>query len=223
MNIIKKYEDLPRLSENGFQKTKVPKKAWKLISELYDLLKPSEKEEVWKEKEKFIPSENGSMSSTIMNLNQFPKKKLQLFEMLKPLHDEFCGNEPITPSAMYGIRTYLNGSKMVMHRDVLATHHISSIISVDKDLGGKKDWPLEIEDHKGKMHKVYLNPGEMVLYESAVCEHGRPKVFKGKTFRNFFCHYKLSNYTHENWLTDPRPRLWTHERVYGKLKMPDEN
>ncbi len=28
------------------------------------------------------------------------------------------------------------------------------------------DWPLEIMDHEGGAHRVFLQPGEMVWYES---------------------------------------------------------
>ena len=40
----------------------------------------------------------------------------------------------IEPSYIYGIRSYQKGSRLEEHVDRLETHHISSIIIVDKDL-----------------------------------------------------------------------------------------
>ena len=45
------------------------------------------------------------------------------------------------------------------------THVISAIINVDQDVD--QDWPLYIQDHEGVTHKVFLQPGEMLWYESA--------------------------------------------------------
>ena len=42
-----------------------------------------------------------------------------------------------------------------------------------KDIDNQNDWGLNITDHDGNNHIVYLEPGEMILYESAICEHGR--------------------------------------------------
>ena len=54
--------------------------------------------------------------------------------------------------------------------------------SVDKDGG----WPLEVmrNDNGGHLGEVYLQPGEMVLYEGARLKHGRPMRLKGDEFGN---------------------------------------
>jgi hypothetical protein len=38
----------------------------------------------------------------------------------------------------------------------------------------------------GRVGEVYLQPGEMVLYEGAWLRHGRPMRFKGDEFANIF-------------------------------------
>ncbi len=43
---------------------------------------------------------------------------------------------------------------------------ISIIVNVGQNVDGHP-WPLEILDYSGNMHKVFLQPGEMVFYESA--------------------------------------------------------
>jgi prolyl 4-hydroxylase len=53
--------------------------------------------------------------------------------------------------------------------------------------------PLQILDHQGKLHEVMIQPGEMVLYESARLIHGRPTPFKGKRYDNLFVHYRPKN------------------------------
>ena len=76
-----------------------------------------------------------------------------------------------------------------MHRDRIETHHISSIIIVAT--AETQPWPLHIEDHTGKLHKIYTEPGQIILYESATCLHGRPELFQGEYYRNFYVHYKF--------------------------------
>ncbi len=48
----------------------------------------------------------------------------------------------------------------------LATKVVSAIINVGQDVG-EHPWPLDILDHSGEAHKVYLEPGDLVWYESA--------------------------------------------------------
>ena len=42
--------------------------------------------------------------------------------------------------------------------------------------------------------EVYLQPGEMVLYEGARIKHGRPMRFKGEIFGNIFTHFAPIDY-----------------------------
>jgi len=53
---------------------------------------------------------------------------------------------------------------------------------VDEDGG----WPLEVLLPHGRVGEVYLQAGEMVLYEGAWLRHGRPMRFKGGEFANIF-------------------------------------
>ena len=39
-------------------------------------------------------------------------------------------------------------------------------------------------------HQVYLLPGDMVLYESALLLHGRPYGLNGSSYANAFMHYR---------------------------------
>ena len=42
----------------------------------------------------------------------------------------------------------------------------------------------------GVLHAVALQPGQMLLYESAKCTHGRPQPFKGEYYTSLFTHYR---------------------------------
>jgi len=99
---------------------------------------------------------------------------------------------------MYGIRSYLRGSSLVEHTDKVETHHVSSSILVDKDLrcgcqhkDNGDDWAFDIQGYDGDWYKVYLEPGDMIVYESALCVHARKEHFQGTYYRNFFAHYKI--------------------------------
>ena len=55
-------------------------------------------------------------------------------------------------------------------------------------------WPLTVITHEGKREKIFLKPGEMLLYESAKMPHGRQFPFKGEFYDNLFVHFMLKNF-----------------------------
>lgn len=195
-------EDFPKITAEGFKVIPVPEKAWKFIKEGYELLKSKEKVENFPNIEGVI---SGSEKPTsLMSFDNFSSLRDLILEELKPIHEEWS-KEKLKPSALYGIRSYNKGATLISHTDRLTTHHVSSIIIVDKELncgcgktkGVAKDWPLDFVDHDGKEHKVFAEIGEMILYESATCAHGRLEPLKGEWFRNLFAHYALEDYTYE--------------------------
>lgn len=193
--------DLPRLTTTGFKVVKCPDRAWNVIKEAYDLLKHTKTEEKFDGKENVIIGDGNT--SDLLSLDQVPTIRDIIHDELKPLHEEWCG-EALEKTYVYGIRSYNKGATLIRHVDRIATHHISAIVIVDKDLdcgcrqtkGAANDWPLEIEDHKGEVHKIYAEIGDIILYESAICKHGREEEFKGNWFRNFYVHYKLKDWTY---------------------------
>jgi len=194
--LLNENSALPKLTPNGFSLQKCPPKMWNLIQECYSLLKSKEEKEEFEGKDHYVPGH-----STMLSFDNLPTVKQILHQELLPIHRDFCGVD-ITPSYVYGIRSYLKGSSLTEHVDRIETHHISSIIIVDKDLTcgcqNKKyadDWPLDIKGHDGEWYKIYAQPGDMILYESALCEHARKEPFGGKYFRNFYIHYKLNDFT----------------------------
>lgn len=187
------HEQLPKFSPNGFKVVKCPQDTWELIQKHYHLLKDRKQEEIFQGKENFIQGQG--VTSEIMSMDAYPEVIKQVHDNLRQLHEEFAGTG-LESTWIYGIRSYLNGATLASHKDRVETHHISSILIVDKDLNGAPDWPLDIQDHQGVWHKIYAQTGDLILYESARCEHARLEQFQGNWFRNLFIHYKLKDYTY---------------------------
>jgi hypothetical protein len=129
-----------------------------------------------------------------LNLDHAPSWKLLLQELLIPILEEWIDNQyELEYSAFYGIRSYTHGLKLKAHKDRIATHHIAANIIIDR---AGANWPLDIKDHEGNWHKVYAEPGQVILYESAICEHGRTEYFEGEYFRNCYLHCKLKDFNY---------------------------
>jgi len=195
-------EQLPKFTPTGFKVVKCPELTWNIIRDAYNLLKDKETEEKFQGKESIIPGDG--ITSSLLSFDHIPNIRTLIHEQLLPFHQEWCGAN-IKPAYVYGIRSYKKGATLSSHVDRIETHHISSIIIVDKDLdsaegngkGTENDWALDIQDHDGNWHKVYADIGDIILYESAICEHARLEPFKGNFFNNFFVHYTLTDWIYQ--------------------------
>lgn len=186
------HSDFPTFTKVGFELRDVPTAAWELIQSTYETLKAKIKPEVFKGQLAIIYDKEKKESPVdLLDLGQVKHVKDAIHKMLKPILEEWAG-EPIIPSMIYGIRSYKRGAILTDHKDRPKTHHISAIIIVDEE--SNKPWPLDIQDHTGKWHKVYAKPGQMILYESCACQHGRLEEFDGNYFRNMFVHYQLRDW-----------------------------
>jgi len=116
-----------------------------------------------------------------------PTLKTRMAEELKPILEEWYGNGSLKMTSIYGVRKYTDGSILRMHVDTANTHVISAIINVDQDVD--EPWRLLILDHEENEHWITMEPGDMVLYESAKMLHGRPEPMKGERYENIFLHY----------------------------------
>jgi len=203
LNIFRSEAEMPKLTTHGFEVVKVPPTEWGLINDAYQLLQNNIQEETWDGVKDVINTQDGGYGSEMMSFDNLTTMRDLLHKSFQPLHEQWSGQK-LEPSALYGIRSYRRGASLINHTDRIETHHVSSIIIVDKNLScgcGRKqkpeDWPLHIQSHDGKWHKVYAEPGEMILYESVTCMHGRPDIFKGTFFRNFYVHYKLKDWNYQ--------------------------
>lgn len=124
----------------------------------------------------------------MVNLQQLAR---ELHLELQPYLEAWAGGIKLKPTSAYGVRLYQNGSSLVMHNDKPFTHVISAIVHIAHEYDNDDEiWPLEIEDHNGKLHSVEMDAGDLVYYESAKCLHGRMTEFKGKYYGSIFVHYQ---------------------------------
>lgn len=112
--------------------------------------------------------------------------KTEISAIIQPILEEWS-QQKLIYQMMYGIREYYNGSILRKHVDRLETHVISVILNVAQDV--EEDWVLEVVDFNGNNVKIPQKAGEMVLYESARLQHGRPYPLKGKLYASAFLHF----------------------------------
>jgi len=115
---------------------------------------------------------------------------------MKPMFEWWSGLE-LEGSIAYGIRAYRNDSNLLMHADKANTHIISGIYHVGRS-DDAEPWPIVIEDFQGNTNQVYLEPGDILFYESSKCFHGRPQTFVGGYYASLFMHYRPVGYDIDN-------------------------
>ncbi len=178
--VLNKHIDT--FTQTGFQKSLLDKNLYRKLLNFYIENKEKFKDEFVTGN--FINSELKRVPSSLLELND--ELKNEIHKSLKEPLEEWS-NTSLEPTFVYGIREYKEGAVLTPHRDRENTHIISAIINIDQDLD--ESWPLIIEDHFYRKHEVYLEPGEIIFYESARLLHGRPLPLKGRSFANIFCHY----------------------------------
>jgi prolyl 4-hydroxylase len=182
--------ELPTLLDKGYVVKKLPQPIIDQLNTLYEKSKKFTREETKDE----ALSINGKSELNI--LARYGYDRDRLIDSILPLHEEvFKVN--LTPSVMYGVRKYHKGSTLDMHTDKFTTHHVGSIIVVDKDLDGQEDWPLHIVNNQGVEDKVYLNVGDIIFYESARLLHGRPNQLMGNYYSIIMTHLSIDGYKHK--------------------------
>jgi hypothetical protein len=200
MKYFKNAADLPRFTKLGFEVIDLPDEIKNLLFDFYELLKPQKRKEEWKNIQNSIYDENKQASVDFFDVEIAPHWARLLEKKIQPLMEDWIKHqEELMPFNVYGIRSYNKGMHLGKHYDRTATHHVSGIVIIDRD---GENWPLDIQGHDGNWYKVYAEPGQMIFYESAVCEHGRLSAFKGNYFRNCLFHYSLKNWTYvgsETW------------------------
>ncbi|CAB9515879.1 expressed unknown protein [Seminavis robusta] len=135
---------------------------------------------------------------------------------LHPYHEAWTGI-PLKKQKGYGLRIYKNNSQLYMHLDKMETHIISCIFHIDHS-DDAQPWPLVIEDFEGITQHVHLNKGDMLLYESAKCLHGRPIPFEGSWYTSLFLHYSPQDWPFEGRSWEPQyamPDHWEEVRPYS--------
>lgn len=174
---------VPAVTDDGFKLMKLPNKTYTWLKQWYDQAKLSK-------------NETEKSSGPCLNRHKAPSEmihlpfgeKLRLTKELQPILEEWYGKGSLTMTSIYGVRKYTNNSILRMHVDTLSTHVVSAIINVDQEV--ITPWKLLILDHNYEEHELEMQPGDMVLYESAKLLHGRPEPLNGERYENIFIHFK---------------------------------
>ena len=109
---------------------------------------------------------------------------------MKPILEEWSGVPSLSYTCLYGSRDYPKGAALRMHCD-RDSHIISVIFHIEREGCNNKNWPLEVIGHDGIKRDIYMEPGEMVLYESRF-PHGRETQNPCDSFVNAFLHFSVS-------------------------------
>jgi prolyl 4-hydroxylase len=176
-------EYAPAFTKKGFLKTKIPQALYvKILAFYYGNIDVTDDEP----DKVFIKGKNEQVSSEIITLPD--ELKEQIHQTLQPIAESWAGQE-LEATFVFGIRRYLDTAVLKNHRDREKTHAISVILNIEQTV--RNPWALYIEDHTYRGHEVFLQPGDMVLYEGSKLTHGRPKPFEGDAFCNIFVHFQL--------------------------------
>eukprot|EP00472_Partenskyella_glossopodia_P005502 CAMPEP_0197523972 /NCGR_PEP_ID=MMETSP1318-20131121/8772_1 /TAXON_ID=552666 /ORGANISM="Partenskyella glossopodia, Strain RCC365" /LENGTH=380 /DNA_ID=CAMNT_0043076807 /DNA_START=132 /DNA_END=1274 /DNA_ORIENTATION=+ len=179
---------LKNFTKLGFEKMPIPDSVWQVLNRYYQDNKDSIVLEKWPPNNPYINHwEAVPMMIWLPELHTGDNTKQDIFDGLTPVLEEWSGTK-LVQTDMYGMRVYKNNTFLENHVDRIATHVVSAIMHIADS--SDHEWPLNIFDHEGNEHNVTIAPGEMVLYESATCRHGRPSKFQGDYYVNAFAHYR---------------------------------
>ncbi len=174
---------IPLFTREGFKKLPIPQDLFNLLQNFYQENKPNEVVEQSDAIGRYINSAHTQHPASMIELTD--QIRVNILHSLTPLLEKWTGLA-LESSAVYGIREYKHGATLAMHVDRVETHQISAILNIAQSV--KKDWPLQICDHMGRMHEVIMKPGEMIFYESARLLHGRHRPLEGDFYANIFTH-----------------------------------
>lgn len=199
----------------GFKKGRLPKDVFASLGAFYYNNAQNVIREEWKHRGVFV-----NWWETDVLFLQIPwEMKLVYQSRLRDLVEEWAG-VPVEQTVMYGLRQYTQGARLLTHVDRHATHAVSLIVNIAQG-NLTEPWPVEVQDHKDRLHEVIMEPGDVVYYESAKCLHGRNRPMMGPNayYVNMFTHYRPVN--DPEWFYKPNP-AGTPAPVLGNKPVSEE-
>jgi len=140
----------------------------------------------------FVPgyfTNNHEVPMDILDINEFRDIRLMIIDEMRQVLQWWTKQE-LKHTTSFGLRVYKRDAMLINHLDRKDTHIASAILQVHQVVDENGGWPVEVyHPHRRGLSEVYLQPGEMLLYEGARLEHGRPMRFRGKEFANVFSHF----------------------------------
>lgn len=183
-------QSLVNFTERGYLKIKAPESVMRLLLDHWEANKDKKIQEQWTKGNIYV---NHWKSPTYMVSVENEKLRgggdqlrSKVWGYAKSTIQEWTQME-LRPTSMYGIRVYTEGAVLSPHVDRLPLVS-SAIINVAQDVD--EPWPLEVIDRFGNAVNVTMEPGDMVLYESASTIHARPYPLKGRFFASIFIHFE---------------------------------
>ncbi|KAJ1461824.1 hypothetical protein M885DRAFT_611433 [Pelagophyceae sp. CCMP2097] len=123
-----------------------------------------------------------------LNLDKFPAVHAAIVREMRDIMEWWTGMR-LKHTSTFGVRIYHRNSALIDHVDRMDTHLASAVLQLDQRVDADGGWPLEVLLADRKFAEIYLQPGELILYEGAWLRHGRPMRFKGDEFANVFSHF----------------------------------
>lgn len=196
-NLMRKSMVHKSFSSHGFATSSVPRSVWASMLTYHHNNRHAFIKEEWNPWSPSLSSNFWQAPSYIIPIP--PSIKEHWAAGLHPHIDAWTGGEVETEfTALYGMRIYTEGAVLFPHVDKLQTHVLSLVVNVEQQ-GMRSPWPIELDcsNHtaRGKppapedVPGATLKPGKMLLYESALCLHGRRQPLAGAAFTNFFVHF----------------------------------
>jgi hypothetical protein len=191
---------VPRFTTEGFALRKMPENVHAMLQQHVRRQFERQVVEPWPKGDSYV---NFWETPTTMMYLQPSQQKL-INDALKPILEEwirgydqyYSGDKELKPTSCYGVRLYKEHNFLRHHVDRVQTHAVSAILHIDSH-GLAQPWPLEIWDHERVLHRFNLTAGDMVLYESASCIHGRPSRLVASSddawYANSFVHFAPKN------------------------------
>jgi len=178
---------IPRISPDGpgFLIMRMPIKLKTLLQEFYV------KHRIHAETHEPVPkgfTNNEWLAMKKLNLDNYQTVRSRIVVEMRNIMQWWCRLQ-LRHTSTYGVRIYRRDSMLTNHVDIMETHLASAVLQVAQTTDPDGGWPLEVLLPNKTVGEVYLQPGEMVLYEGGWIRHGRPMRFKGDEFANIFTHF----------------------------------
>ncbi len=189
-NVLSQPILVPNFTALGFVKVPIPSSVYSQLLDYYN-------QHMDQMEQEYYPQH-----FTVWNLNEVDIWQVTLpadissliANKLKPIVQDWCRCSLVQtngPGIVTRVRKYPRGSRVRMHVDELQSGHvIGTILHITRQLDLQSDWPLVVVDFSGKRHTIYMDVGEMILFESSRVIHGRPSVLKGDFYVNTFFYYQ---------------------------------
>ena len=132
------------------------------------------------------------INTTLISLDNDMAERDAIASLIQPLVEAWA-QRPLVFTSFYGIREYHRGHELRMHVDRVATHVFSVIINLHQE-DIQDPWPLDVILFDGSRASVYLEPGNILFYQSAKLIHGRPRTLNGSLYVNCFCHFRPNDW-----------------------------